>query len=262
MNPTKTKYIVFRPKSKKCDFSDKVVAINGTILNQIGTTFNDQTTKFLGIYMDEHLTWKHHLDHINIKISRALFIINRVKNFLPVESLRTLYFALIHPFLSYGITIWGNASPSYLHKTFNLQKRAVRIINKAMYNSHTDPLFKKSEILKLSDLYEHQAALFMNDYVMARLPKSFNELFMFNCDIQETYLTRQSSLLKIERCDSAFSAKCPIYTFPGIWNRWTSIVPNFTSRGHYKNELKRHLLSSYAATIKCTNPFCTDCQLR
>jgi len=35
--------------------------------------------------MDENLTWKHHLDHININLSRALFIINQVKNFLPVE---------------------------------------------------------------------------------------------------------------------------------------------------------------------------------
>ena len=260
LNPTKTKYIVFRPQSKKCDFTGKVVSINGTPLNQIGAKFNDPATKFLGIYMDEHLTWKHHLAHINSKISRALFIIKQVKNILPVESLRTLYFALIHPFLSYGITMWGNASQSYLHKTVNLQKRAVRIINKAMHNSHTDPLFKKSEILKLSDLYEYQAALFMNDYVMARLPHSFRDSFRFNCDIQETYLTRQSNLLKIERCNSAFSAKFPIYKFPCIWNRWMPIVPRFTSRSHYKNEVKRNILSTYAATVKCTNSFCNDCQ--
>jgi len=69
LNPTKTTYIVFRPRSTKCDFSGKDVAINGTKLNQIGAKFNDQTTKSLGIYMDEHLTRKNHLDHINIKIS-------------------------------------------------------------------------------------------------------------------------------------------------------------------------------------------------
>ena len=47
LNPTKTKYIVFRPRSKKCDFLGKV----GTKLNQIGANFNDQTTQFLGIYI-------------------------------------------------------------------------------------------------------------------------------------------------------------------------------------------------------------------
>ena len=42
-----------------------------------------------------------------------------------------------------------------------LQKRAIRTINKANYNSHTDPLFKRSKILKLNDLYE----LFVNDFI-------------------------------------------------------------------------------------------------
>ena len=38
----------------------------------------------------------------------------------------------------------------------------------------------------MSDLFEHQAALFVNHYIMARLPHSFGYLFRLNCDIQET----------------------------------------------------------------------------
>ena len=55
-----------------------------------------------------------------------LFVINKFKNFLPVESLKTLYFALINPFPSYGITVWGNESQSYLRRTSNLQKKNER----------------------------------------------------------------------------------------------------------------------------------------
>ena len=79
----------------------------------------------------------------------------------------------------------------------------------------------------------------MNDYIIGRLPHSFGYLFRFNFDIQEAYLTRQSSLIKIERCDSAFSAKFPIYKFQYIWNKWTSIVRNFTSKCQFKSEIKR-----------------------
>jgi len=57
-------------------------------------------------------------------------------------------------------------------------------------NSPETKLFKKSEILKLSDLYEHQAAFFVNDYVMTRLPQSFRDLFRLNGAIQEAFLTR------------------------------------------------------------------------
>ena len=54
-----------------------------------------------------------------------------------VESLGNLYFALINPFLSHSITLWGNKSRWFLLRTSNLQKQAVRIINKALHNSRT-----------------------------------------------------------------------------------------------------------------------------
>ena len=57
------------------------------------------------------------------------------------------------PQINYGILAWGNASLSTLNKTNILQKRLLRTINKVKYSTHTDPLFRKSEILKLNDLY-------------------------------------------------------------------------------------------------------------
>jgi len=89
--------------------------------------------------------------NINNRISRASFMIRQVKHFLPISSLRTLYFAMIHPFITYGILAWGHANPSLQKRTIILQKRAIRTINKASYNSHTEPLFKQSNIMKVND---------------------------------------------------------------------------------------------------------------
>ena len=63
---------------------------------------------------------------------------------MPVESLITLYFALVHPHLNYGIIAWGNTDMGIVKQTNILQKRAIRIINKAVFNSHTDPKLKKN----------------------------------------------------------------------------------------------------------------------
>ena len=65
--------------------------------------------------------------HLNY-MSRALFSIKQVKHILPMESLRTLYFALVHPHLSYGIIAWGSADKSITRQTNRLQKRSIRII--------------------------------------------------------------------------------------------------------------------------------------
>ena len=132
---------------------------------------------FLDILL-EHLTWKYHLRHINSTISRVLFSIKQVKHISPVESLRTLYFAPIQQHLIHGILAWGRAYQSVVHKTELLQKRAIRTINKAKYNSHTEPLFKRSNILKLKDLYEYQSSLFVYDFANNRLPHSFDNTFV------------------------------------------------------------------------------------
>ncbi len=152
LNPRKTKFMVFKGGTKNIDFTNLDISIDGTVLDQIGPQFQEKTTKFLGVFMDDSLSWKYHMTHVNNKISRALYGIKQVKNFLPKDSLKTLYLALIQPYISYGILCWGNANSSTLQKTISLQKRAIRVINNAGYNYHTEPLFKNSEIFRLSDL--------------------------------------------------------------------------------------------------------------
>ena len=148
LNAKKTKYIILRPQSKKCAVEKKI--IDGVSLERIGNDCVANSTTFLGICLDENWTWKHHTASVNSKISRALFSIKQVKNILPVSMLHKLYFALIHPQISYGILSWGNAGKTVLQKTTTLQKRAIRMINTKSYNS--DTLFRSSKILGHSSL--------------------------------------------------------------------------------------------------------------
>jgi hypothetical protein len=101
LNPTKTKYIVIRPPSLKGDLSQKQIMIENTLLYRIGKNCDEKAAKFLGILIDENLTWKYHLSHINKKVSRALFSLKQVKHFLPKQCMKTLYYSLIHSHLSY-----------------------------------------------------------------------------------------------------------------------------------------------------------------
>ena len=89
------------------DISNHLIHIGNTVLERIGNDCNEQSTKFLGMHIDEYLTWKKHISEVTKKVSRALFSIKQVKHVLPLDSLRTLYYALIHPHLCYGITPWA-----------------------------------------------------------------------------------------------------------------------------------------------------------
>ena len=68
--------------------------------------------------------------------------IKQIKHLFPHDILKTLYYALVHPHIEYGIIAWGGANSSILRHTVILQKRAMRYIHNSTYNSHTDPLFQ------------------------------------------------------------------------------------------------------------------------
>jgi hypothetical protein len=57
---------------------------------------SNRTYKLLGLHLDEHLSFDYHCDTICTKLAKSNFILNRIKNFMPKESLRTVYFSMIH----------------------------------------------------------------------------------------------------------------------------------------------------------------------
>ena len=163
LNINKTNFTMFGPQCSARDYSSCTIRLNGQDIKHVN-----------GIYLDTHLTWKRHIEKISSKISSAIFAINRAKDFLSKHALRCLYFALVHSHLTYGIHVWGNSVN--IKKIITLQKRAIRTINKVWYRSHTEPLFKSNQILKLEDMYTMQISLFVYDLNNDLLPKSFRNL--------------------------------------------------------------------------------------
>ena len=75
---------------------------------------------------------------------------------LPKTSLRSLYYSLVYPCLTYCVSVWGSTYQSNLNRIIILQKKIIRIISKVSFDAHTGVLFKEQEILKFSDIYLYQ----------------------------------------------------------------------------------------------------------
>ena len=247
LNAKKSNCTLFKPKHNKSNLKECPLILNDDIICE-------DTAKFLGIYLDESLSWDKHISVIRAKISGAIFTINKVKHFLPHNVLKTLYFSLIHSQLSYGLLAWGNASG--VNKIFKLQKRAVRVINNTYFLAHTEPIFKREKILKLNDLYKLSVALFMQDYLTNKLPQSFRNFFHIN-NTKYT-CTRQNNHIYRTRPRTAYSANLPAHNFPIIWNSLNLTCQQ--SRSALKKSLTTKFLDCYPPTITCLNKVCKSCQ--
>ena len=256
LNANKTQFIIIHQSSRSKNVqSEHELLINGT---KISRTYS---CKFLGITIDESLTWRRHLACVNKKISNALFVIKQLKFSLPKESLRLLYYSLLHPHLMYGILAWGNAGSSVISKTEMIQKRAMRTIHNKHYKSHSDPLFRQSGVLKVSDLYQLEVLLFMHDYMNDKLPSSFQNSFTLNYDVQESYITRQSNMFNIPMTKSRFVDRLPLIQFPIIWNKHAKFHYSDMSEKAMKNSFKSARLAQYATNVICSNSLYPDCKI-
>ena len=64
---------------------------------------NSPYTKFLGVTMNNTLSWNNHIDLLMKKLSKACYIIRNAKTYMSASSLKVIYYAFLHSVISYEI---------------------------------------------------------------------------------------------------------------------------------------------------------------
>ena len=158
LNTSKTKAMCFHTKQRDIKYP-KLFLNNAEV--ELVKHFN-----FLGIIIDESLDWSTHINSLSTKLSRTIGIINRLKNFLPIYTLKTLYYSLFASHLTYGIILWGYTN----EKVYKIQKKAIRLISNSPRLAHTEPLLKQHGILKFSDILSLQEYKYFYKFMNHLLP--------------------------------------------------------------------------------------------
>jgi hypothetical protein len=136
----KTHYVEFRTKNYY-EIKTKVTYDHINISNST-------ETKFLGLIIDETLSWNQHVDQIATKLCSACYALRNLKHIIPQSTLQTIYYAYIHSILSYGIIFWGRSLN--FSKLFILQKRIIRNINNTVVRESCKKKIKNMEIMTYS----------------------------------------------------------------------------------------------------------------
>jgi hypothetical protein len=190
IHPAKTKFILFSNSAAAhmmpCNIfinynnSDSNDPNFKFTLEKVTVNSDPPAVKFLGIFIDPSLSFKYHINFISSKISKAMYFLRSAKNLLSEKALKALYYALVHCHLIYGILIWSCTSFSNLKILEKKQKDAFRIVTHSLYNAHTEPLFKKLNILPFQQLIQYFKIQYMQQYKFKHLPSAFENEWITN----------------------------------------------------------------------------------
>ena len=179
----------FYPKGHKNDNDlEKIpLKLNETEIEEV------TETKFLGVTIDNQLSWNGHITSLTKKLKCCAGQINRISNFIPKDLHKSIYHTLYESHLNYGITVWGGVSVVKLKPLFIAQKHCIRILfgDKESYlekfrttararpyqaqklgqeffeKEHSKPIFNCNKIMTIFNLYNYQ--LLNNTYKLLKL---------------------------------------------------------------------------------------------
>jgi hypothetical protein len=267
LNPTKTKFMIFNKREDSITWEQIKIKLDFNNENENDTDkirylgyINQQSEipaiKFLGVFIDSQLNFKYHIEYLRKKISRSLFLINRVKHILCEKSLVTLFHSFINSHLLYCLPAWSCGLESSIKPLVVLQKKAIRIIHKSAYNSHTPPLFRKINVLPIKELSIYTKLLFFYDFIRWRLPNSFDGVWIRN-NLRNQRQLRNSSEFYIPIAKFKKIERFPLFSFQRLWNNFchekdllNENIPKKTFALNLKDELFKSI---------CNIEECNEC---
>ena len=232
----------------KLNTTELQIIINGHKIKQV------HETKFLGVIIDDKLSWKPHIAYLENKLKCCIGILKHVRDNVPKRFHKSLYHTLFESHLAYGISVWGGANNCDLEALYLLQKKCVRILfgDKEAYlekfktcvrtrphdeqklghnffvKEHTKPLFKGNHILTIYNLYAYQTLIVL--YKVLKLKTPYPLYCSFNIS------KRKGTLIILSKFSFNFVCKASL-----LWNKIRNIlsITDFSlSISSFKSQLK------------------------
>lgn len=235
INVKKSNFVIFKPRQNR-----QTLDLNFTISNYAIDRVNEVV--FLGVILDEHLSWKSHIHSVTRKVSKAIGIIYKSSFCLNKPSLYTLYYSLVYPYLLYCVSVWGSTYLTNLKRLTVLQKRVIRIISRSAFDAHSDPIYKNLGILKFENIFKLQIGRFMYLYKAGQLPESFDNMFLLNRQVH-SYDTRNSKSFYLPHCRTNIRKFSIRFQGPKFFNSLSCEIQDAPSIALFTVKLKKFLLS-------------------
>lgn len=238
INLDKTNYTVFSPKRNASP--DDLQLYIGDF--QIKYT---SCCKYLGILIDNRLNWQEHIEYVYKKILKFCGIFYKIRDLLPPQCLRMVYYSFVHSHILYGIEIYANTCSTYLNHLTILNNKLIRILfNKNKY-THVKDLYKIIDSLPILKLHEFVILTFVHKCIFRPvcLPDIFSGYFS-SSNLVSNYNSRRKHDLYINHFNTSFGRKCLKIKGCFLWNNIPNNIKSLPDNPSFCREIKFYLLNS------------------
>ena len=198
------------------------------------------THKFLGIYIDENVNFKTHINKTSSKIASGLGMIRKISHFVPSNILIQLHYAFIHSRFTYALTAYG--SVSHARKIEKLVNRSLKLCTGV--DSLTTDFYRQNKLFNFSTAHKYFCCIKMFQIMKLDMHQFFSHKIR-QSQVESSRETRQNILQNV-RLPFMRSNKCQqsfLYVGTKFWNELPLVVKNAASIKAFKSKLKQFYFS-------------------
>ena len=215
LNMKKTEFMTLgtskRPGRQKCHEID--ISLNGQSIK------HTDTFKYLGVVLDDTLSFNDLMDYVRMKVSKILRMFSRIRPSLTLSAANRLYKAIVLPVLDYCDAVWHECGQGNCDKIERLQRRDARIVYfKAASKLSTDQIMTKLDLEPRYYTRWTHILRFVNECISNRVPRYlFNYFNVRNRDIHR-HKTRNNKDLILEKVNLKCTKRAFFYKGAKIFN--------------------------------------------
>ena len=240
LNLSKTCYSIFHSKYKSIPDQFDSMTFDNTIIKR--TT----CTEYLGLSIDEVLSWKRHVDKIISSLIKYFNIFYQLRNAVPSKMKLQLFHAYIYSRVCYGLHCYGFMHKSNMKKLQIICNKLLKILLKKDRLYPTNMLYKECKLLKVEDMHKFLILQFVHKsiYITMNTPESCKGYFTLNTNAHGINV-RDNRLVKIPLVKTTMGATGVYWFGASLWNKLPYHIRNEHDIVKFKKNLKAHILSKY-----------------
>jgi len=239
INLTKTSYMLFRPSKKLEEFmqiTNPSVFLNNIKINRV------KTCKYLGLLLDENLTWSDHINCLITKVTQFTGILYKIRDLLPFYLKKNIFYSSIYSILTYGLELYGQACEILLKPLNIAVNRVFRVILGVPLETPLKFLYTNFDTLPLRLLHQFVICKLVHRciYMKATVPVIIQDIFNCNVTIHHHATRSQTCSLLYRYNNDGYSNSYSHYVCT-IWNHLPVNIRTITSYATFIKLSKLHL---------------------
>ena len=232
LNTDKSTFTIFKSKRKIINNLPEHLEFSDYKIKR--TSF----VKYLGVIIDENLTWDLHINEICTKLKSLFHVFYNIRDYLSIDNIKTIYYTLIYSRIKYGITLYGQAGTKRLNRVQTLQNQLLKVLLGKKYRFPTDNLHRELNILKVRDISNQEILTFVHKYFANKLPDAFDNYYKTFSNFSDRTTRNSFTTIKIDDHNTNIAARSLKISGAKLWNDLRSDLKSIPNIKKFKNEYK------------------------